>query len=167
MRKFLAYEIELVTLLLLVVTSGVTYGILEALYINTDAGNFKTMPGPLHHFAYYHLCLLSLMTVASFSLAILHLQWIAEHRKKYTILMGCAALPLSLMIEDITWFVTRWQPIHQNEWTVVPAGWAIPLGFTWLPLWYVGVAILSTGLLMLASHYAEIGYKKHLTGPLA
>jgi hypothetical protein len=159
----LSYEIELVTLLLLVFAAGTTYGILEAVYINTDGGNFKTIPWTGGHFAYYHLCLLSLMMVASFSLAILHLQWIACHRKKYTILMGVAALPLSLLIEDITWFVTRWRPIKVDEWTIWPAGWSISLGFTRLPLWYLGVVIFSASLLCLASRYANLGYKKFLT----
>jgi hypothetical protein len=162
LRK-LNYEIELVTLLMLVCASAVTYGILEAKWINTDTGNFATIPWTGGHFAYYHLCLLSLMAVASFSLAILHLQWIVCHRMKYTLLMGVASLPLSLLIEDITWFVTRWRPIHSDEWTIWPVGWAIHVGPTWVPLWYFGVLLFSGSLLALASHYANLGYKKYLT----
>jgi hypothetical protein len=159
----LSYEIELVTLLLLVFASGITYGVLEAIYINTDAGNFKTMPLTGGHFAYYHLCLLSLMTVASFSLAVLHLQWIACHRKKYTILMGVAALPLSLMVEDITWFLVRWRPIKVDEWTVWPKGWSLNLGITYIPLWYLAVVLFSGCLLWMAGRCATQGYKKYLT----
>jgi hypothetical protein len=159
---FVTYEIELITLLLLVFASGITYGILEAIYIPTDTMNAKTIPFTGGHVAYYHLCLLSLMVVSSFSLAILHIQEFAKHKKKYTILMGLASLPLALLVEDITWFLTRWQHIHQNEWTVWPSGWALNLGFTWVPLWYIGVVALSTTLLVMASHYATLGYKDYL-----
>jgi hypothetical protein len=163
LRATLSYEIELVTLLLLVLASGVTYGILEALYVPTDTMKAKVIPWTAGHVAYYHLCLLSLMAVASFSLALLHIQWILLHRKKYTILMGVASMPLALLIEDITWFITRWQPIHRDEWTVIPKGWAFPLGFTWVPLWYLGAVAFSICLLLLASKYATQGYKKFLT----
>jgi hypothetical protein len=162
MFRRIAYEIELVTLMLLVVASGVTYGILEVVYIPTDTMQAKVIPGTGGHVAYYHLCLLSLMAVASFSLALTHLQWIAHHRKKYTILMGIASMPLALWIEDVTWFLTRWVPIHQYEWTVFPKGWAFNLGFTWVPIWYPAVLLFSGLLLSLASHYATIGYRAHL-----
>jgi hypothetical protein len=157
------YLMNLMSLILLVLASGITYGILEAKYIPTDTAGFATIPWLGNHFAYYHLCLLSLMTVASFSLAILHLRDMAEHRKKYMLLMGFAMLPLSLLIEDITWFCTRWTPIHRNEWTVFPAGWALNLGVTYIPLWYLAVLIFSTLCLWLADHYAKIGSKKFLT----
>ena len=159
---FKRYPLEVISLLLLVFAAGITYGILEADFINTDTGNFRAIPWTGGHFAYYHLCLLSLMAIASFALAVCHFQWIVEHRGKYLLLMGVAALPLSLMVEDITWFLTRWQPIHKTEWTVIPAGWAINLGFSYVPLWYIGVLIFSSSLLLLASHYATIGRKKVL-----
>ena len=160
------YFWNFVSLITLVLASGVTYGILEAKYIPTDTAGFATIPWLGNHFAYYHLCLLSLMAVASFSLAVLHLRDITEHRKKYTILMGCAALPLSLLIEDITWFLTRWTPIHRTEWTIFPAGWAVNLGPTYVPLWYFGVLLWSIGLLWLADRYAKVGRKKVLDDPL-
>jgi hypothetical protein len=163
MRRWLTYEIELVTLLMLVLASGITYGILEALYIPTGTMNAKPIPGTGGHFAYYHLCLLSLMAVASFALALLHVQEIAEHKKKYTILMGLAALPFSLLVEDITWFITSWRPIHRDEWAVWHSGWEISLGFTCVPLWYFAVLLFSTCMWLLASRYATLGYKKFLT----
>lgn len=162
MRRWLAYECELVALLLLVLISGISYGILEAKYINTDAGNFKTIPWTGGHFAYYHLLLLVQMFVAAFSVTFLS-YWIAVHRKKYTLLMSIGGFFLALLIEDITWFLVRWQPIRRTEWTVWPEGWAFPLGFTWIPVWYIVVVVLSTSLLWLASWCAEVGYKKFLT----
>jgi hypothetical protein len=77
--------------------------------------------------------------------------------------MGAAALPLSLLIEDITWFVTRWTPIHKNEWTIFPPGWSMSLGFTYIPIWYIAVLIWSVGLLYWSNYYAKIGSKKFLT----
>jgi hypothetical protein len=160
--RWLRYEIEMVTMLLLVLISGVSYGILEAIYIPTDTMQAKTIPWTGGHVAYYHLCLFAQMFVAAFSVTILS-EWIALHRKKYTILMGVAGFFLALLVEDITWFITRWQPIRKTEWTVWPAGWAIPLGFTWVPVWYILVSILSVFALALAGRLATIGYKKHLT----
>ena len=157
------FAINLLTLLMLVFASAITYGIMEAKYIPTDTMKVATIPWTGGHVAYYHLCLLSLMAVASFSLTILHVREIAEHRKKYKVLMGVASMPLALLVEDITWFITRWQPIRQTEWTVWPAGWALPLGFTWVPVWYTGTILLSTSLLILARHYAIKGSKNFLT----
>jgi len=157
-----AHRLVLAVLLLMVFASGITYGIMEALYIPTDTMKVATIPGTFGHVAYYHLCLLSFMLIASFG-ATATAEWQGGHRKKYLALMSVAGFFLSLMIEDITWFVTRWQPIHSTEWTIIPSGWAVPLGFTWLPLWYVGDLILCVGLLYLAAYYARIGHKKFLT----
>ena len=165
MRKWLQYECELITLLLLVIISGVSYGILEATYINTDAGNFKTIPWTGGHFAYYHLLLCAQMFVAAFSITFMA-DWIAVHRKKYTLLMSIAGFLLAILVEDITWFTTRWRPISRTEWTIWPQGWAIPLGFTWIPVWYLGILLFSTILLVIASRLATLGYKKSLTVPL-
>jgi hypothetical protein len=154
-----------VTLFLLVLISGVSYGILEATYIPTDTMQAKAIPWTGGHVAYYHLCLFAQMFVAAFSITFLA-DWIAIHRKKYTVLMSIAGFFLALLVEDITWFITRWQPIRRTEWTVWPKGWAFPLGFTWVPLWYFGVLLGSVGLLVLASHFATLGYKKHLTASL-
>jgi hypothetical protein len=157
-----AHRRVLAVLLLMVLASGVTYGIMEALYIPTDTMKVATIPGTFGHVAYYHLCLLSFMLIASFG-ATATAEWQGGHRKKYLLLMSVAGFFLSLMVEDITWFLTRWQPIHSNEWTITPSGWAINLGFTYLPLWYIGTTLLSISLLMLASHFANLGYKKFLT----
>lgn len=162
MRCGLQYECELVALLLLVLISGVSYGILESLYIPTDTMQSKAIPFTGGHVAYYHLCLLAQMFVAAFSITFMA-DWIAIHRKKYVVLMSIAGFFLALLVEDMTWFITRWQPIRRTEWTVWPKGWAIPLGFTWIPLWYCGVLILSSGLLLLASKFATLGYRKFLT----
>jgi hypothetical protein len=164
-RRRLQYECELITLILLVLISGISYGILEAIYIPTDIMQAKVIPWTGGHVAYYHLCLFAQMFVAAFSITFMA-DWIAIHRRKYTLLMSIAGFFLALWVEDVTWFITRWQPIHRTEWTVWPAGWAIPLGFTWVPVWYPVILILSVFAFILASKFATLGYKRHLTDSL-
>ncbi len=155
--KFLNWNIEIISQLILVFSMAYIYGIVEARYIPTD-----TMSLPLFgRWSYYHLYLLAMMTITSFAIGWLHIQEILTHRKKYLLLMCGASLPLALMIEDVSWFLTKWQPIKQNEWTVFPTGWAIPLGFTWIPVWYLVVTAGVVVCFWLANKYAERGYRAY------
>ncbi len=151
----LSYEIEAVTQLGATFVAGVDYGIIEAKWIPTG-----TLGLPLFgRFSPYHVGLVVLMLVVSTALAWSHLQWILEHRKKYVLFICAAALPLSLLIEDAAWFVTRWQPIAYDEWTMVWPGFGVNLGFTWVPVWYLAVLAWSVLMLQLARKYAEQGYQ--------
>lgn len=154
----LNYEIELVSSLFLVISISAIYGIIESWYIPTDK-----MALPLFgRWSYYHLFLLAIMFVASFSLAINHIQWILINRKKYILLMCLGSFPLSLLCEDISWFVARWTPISRDEWTMIYPGLGLNLYFSWCPLWYILAIIISGGLFWLASRYAEKGYNNFL-----
>jgi hypothetical protein len=154
----ISYNIELISILLIVLLAGSIYGVIEALYIPTDS-----MELPIFgRFSYYHVGLLSLMAVCSFSLALSHIQWILTNRKTYIILMCLAALPLSLMIEDTTWFITKWQPIGHDDWTMISPGLGFNIGFTWVPLWYILSIIVSIILFWYANKCAEKGYKIYL-----
>lgn len=156
----LSYEIELTTQILTVLAAGIIYGIIEAKWIPTHELDLPI----LGRFSYYHIGLLSLMFVVSFSLSLSHLHWMLKNRKRYVLYMSLGSLPLSLMIEDATWFVTRWQPIAENEWTMMSPGLGIDLGFTWIPLWYIITLIFSTTMFYLGSRSATRGYeefKKH------
>ena len=113
-----SHNIEILTQLLLVFVAAITYGILEAFWIPTSTMNAQKIPY-IGHFAYYHICLIVLMAVASFSLAINQLQWILLHRVKYPIVIGIAGMPLSLLIEDATWFIANKQSIRKDEWTMI------------------------------------------------
>lgn len=154
----LSYEIETVSQLAATFVAGVDYGIIEAKWIPTGSLGLPL----LGRFSYYHVCLLVLMFVVSTSLAWSHLQWILEDEKKYLLFICAAALPLSLLIEDATWFVTRWQPISFDEWTMIRPGLGINLGFTWIPLWYVVAFAWSAIMLHLSRMYAGKGYRAYL-----
>jgi hypothetical protein len=154
----LEYEIETVSQLTATTVAGIDYGIIEAKWIPTGSLGLPL----LGRFSYYHVGLLVLMLVVSSALAWSHLQWILENKRKYVLFVCTAALPLSLLIEDITWFVVQGQPIRYDEWTMIKPGWGINLGVTWIPYWYVGTVILSTALLWLANKYAEKGYQAFL-----
>jgi len=154
----LNYEIELVSQLIIVIFIGAIYGFIESWYVPTD-----TMVLPLFgRWSYYHLFLLAIMFVASFALALNSIQWIISHRKKYILLMCLGSFPLSLMIEDLFWFVARWQPISRNEWTMIYPGLGINLYLTWVPLWYILTLLISGGLFYLASIYSTKGYNDYL-----
>lgn len=156
-NKF-SYEIELITILFAVLAMGSTYGVIEAKWIPTDQMDLPIMG----RWSYYHVGLLTIMAVSSLSLCLCHIQWMLIDRKKYIILMCLAALPLSLMVEDAAWFVTKWRPIGENDWTMISSGLGINLGLTWIPLWYIIVILFSGGLFWLASYYAEKGYREYL-----
>lgn len=156
--KKLNYEIELVSQLFVVFVAATTFGIMEGKWINTD---ILLLP-VLGRFAYYHVGLLVLMATVSFSLAISHIQWIASNRKKYILLMCLASLPLSLLTEDLIWFIVRWQPITRSEWTMIFPGLGINFfNITWIPLWYVLTIAFSTTMFVIANRWAEKGYQKY------
>jgi len=158
------YEIEMVSQLTATFVAGIDYGIIEAKWIPTGSLGLPL----LGRFSYYHVALLVLMLVVSTALAWSHLQWLWEdmrQRFKYVLLVCASALPLSVLVEDITWFIAKGQPIHYNEWTMIRPGWGINVGFTWIPFWYIGVICLSLILLFFANRSAELGYKKSQKGP--
>jgi hypothetical protein len=154
----LSYEIETISELTATVIAGVDYGIIEAKWIPTGSLQLSLFG----RFSYYHVGFLVLMLVVGTALAWSHLQWIFKDRKKYLLLICAAALPLSLMIEDAAWFVTRSQPIGYSEWTMIGPGWGINLGFTWLPFWYLITLTWSVTMLYFSSKYAERGYRAYL-----
>src|ERR1035437_4368099 len=128
----MVYETELVTQLVTLTLGAGDYGLIEAKWIPTDQLSLPI----LHQFSYYHVAFLFLMAVISFALALAHVRSFAEHKKKYIGLMCMASLPLALMIEDISWFITKWQPIKYNEWTCIRPGWCVNFGFSYIPFWY-------------------------------
>ena len=158
----LNYEIELITQLVTIILCAMTYGFIESWYIPTDAGTFTTLPWIFHQWSYYHLFMCFLLGVVSFSLAISHVQWLASHKKKYILLMCTANMFLSLMLEDIAWFLARWKSIAYNEWTMMFPYAGVPLYFTWIPAWYIIVICIAVSLYYLASKYANEGYSEHL-----
>jgi hypothetical protein len=152
------YNIELLSQLFVIFVVAGTYGFIESLYIPTD-----TMPLPIGgRWSYYHIGLVIIMLATSFSLALSHIECILTNRKKYILIMCAAAFPLSLMVEDIFWFISRWQPISRSEWTMMSPGLGINLGFSWIPLWYIVVAAISVGLYFAANKYANIGHQEYL-----
>ena len=157
LRK-LSYQIELVTQLVVVISAGAIYGVMESKFIKTEAFDLPVMG----HFSYYHVGLLLLMTVVSFSLALSHIQHILSNRKKYMLLMALGSVPLALLVEDVTWFLVRLQPIGRGEWTMIAPGWGINLGFTWIPLWYIVVIAFSVAMFWIAGRLAEKGYQEFL-----
>ncbi len=139
-------------------SAGADYGIIEAKWIPTGSLGIPLFG----RFSYYHFGLLVLMLVVSTALAWCHMQWLLENKRKYVILVCASTLPLSVLIEDVTWFVTRGQPIHYDEWTMIRPGWGINVGFTWIPFWYIGVICLSLILLFFANKSTEQGYPAFL-----
>jgi len=154
----LAYEIELVSQLMTVFAAGIVYGVIEAKWVPT--GTFDS--DVFGHWSWYHVWLVAMMLVVSMSLAMSHIRWIFTDRKKYVFLMVLAALPLSLMIEDATWFVVKWQPIAWDEWTMIVPGMGLNIGFTWIPLWYFVVTGFAATLYWLGHKYSDKGYKEWL-----
>lgn len=156
------YETELCQQLLSVTAASVNYGMLEAWYIPTSTMAMKPLPY-IGHFAWYHLFLVAWVVIASFGLAVNHIHLILTNRKKYMLLMGVAGVFLSLLIEDITWFLANKQIIKADEWTMIFPYLGINLfGWTWLPLWYfVDLAIVIV-LYKIAGRLAEKGYQEHL-----
>jgi len=154
----LEYEIEAVSQLLATLVTGIDYGVIEAKWIPTGSLGLPLFG----RFSYYHICLLVLMLVVSSALAWSHLYWLQVNKKKYVVFVCAAALPLSLLVEDITWFVASWQPIRYDEWTMIRPGLGVNLGFTWVPFWYFGALAVSLLLLYLSSRFAEKGYQAHL-----
>jgi len=154
----LSYEIEAVTQMGAALVAGVDYGIIEARWIPTGSLGLPLFG----RFSPYHVGLLVLMLVVSTSLAWSHLEWILTDKKKYILFICLAALPFSLFIEDATWFITRWQPIAYDEWTMCRPGLGLNLGFTWIPIWYFGVLVWSAIMLHFARKYAERGYQVYL-----
>jgi hypothetical protein len=165
-RRWLNYNIEILGLLGAVIVAASTYGWVEARFIPTSTMVVPAIPGTLGHFSIYHLGLLILMLTVSSALIWTHLEWIAAYQIRYAVSACLACLPLSLMVEDIAWFITNWQPIHRAEWTMMAPGLGINLGFSWVPLWYIVTLLVSGSLLALASRYATRGYKKFLTASL-
>jgi hypothetical protein len=154
----LNYEIEAVSQVTASLIAGIDYGIVEAWWIPTGSLGLPIFG----RFSYYHVGLVVLMLVVSSALAWSHLQWILDSRRKYVICVCSAAIPLSLLVEDITWFVTKGQPIRYNEWTMIHPGWGINAGFTWIPFWYILVFSWSAIMLELARKYADKGYRAYL-----
>ena len=154
----IGYEIELTSELVATFVAGVDYGIIEAKWIPTGSLGLPLFG----RFSYYHVALLILMAIVGSALAWSHIQWLLQDRKKYLGFICFATVPLSVLIEDITWFVVKGKPIAYDEWTMIKPGLGINLGFTWLPLWYILIAVWSLAMFFLASRYAERGYQTYL-----
>lgn len=153
----LSYHIELLTILFIVFAIGITYGIIEAKWIDTSILDLQI----LGRWSYYHVGLLLLMFFTCLGLCLSHIQWMLRDRKKYIIFMSVGALPLSLMVEDATWFITRWQPILYNDWTMMHPGLGINLGITWIPLWYIITILFSISMFWIANIFAKKGYEEY------
>jgi len=152
----LAYRVELISLLIVILAVGITYGIIEAKWIPTDEMSLPL----LGRFSYYHVWLLILMAVVSFSSAISRIHLLIANKKRYILFMCLASLPLALMIEDATWFFVRWTPIEYDEWTMISPGLGINLGFSWIPLWYIISMAFSSTMLYLSSRYVDKSRRK-------
>jgi hypothetical protein len=151
-------EIEALSQITASLIAGIDYGIIEAWWIPTES-----LPLPIYgRFSYYHVGLVVLMLIVSSALAWSHLQWIFDDRKWYVMSVCSAAIPLSLLVEDITWFVASGRPMRYGEWTMIQPGWGINVGFTWIPLWYLIVFSWSVIMLCFARRFADKGYKVYL-----
>jgi hypothetical protein len=151
-KKF-RYEIEMLSQLLIVFAAGIIYGILEALYINTDIVDLRIFG----RWSYYHVGLAALMAIVSFALALSYITRLLHNKKRYILYMCIGTFPLALLVEDATWFVVRWTPITRDEWTMMHPGLGINLGFTWIPLWYIIVITFSIVMLWLGDRAAGNG----------
>ena len=154
-RKF-RYEIEMLSQLLVVFAAGIIYGIMEAKYINTEIVDLRIFG----RWSYYHIGLFALMAIVSFALAISNMSKLLRNKKRYVLLMCIGTFPLALLIEDVTWFIVRWEPISKNEWNMIVPGLGINLGFTWIPLWYILTIWFSITMLWLGDRAAAKGIKK-------
>lgn len=160
--KWFNHHIEIISQLITVVAISYVYGIIESKWIPTDAGNFAPIPICGGRWSYYHLFLVLLIAISSFSLALSHIQWLLAHRKKYILITCSALVPLGLLVEDIAWFITRWKPIARDEWTCIQPGWCFNIGFTYVPYWYIVVLIVTGGMLWIANILLDKGYKSYL-----
>lgn len=132
-RNGINYQAELLSQLFVVFGAAITFGVMEGKWI--DTGNLSLRV--FGRFAYYHVGLLILMAVVSFALAVSHVRWLLSGKKLYVLFMCIGCLPLALLVEDMTWFVVRWQPIKREEWTMMSPGLGLNLfNLTWIPLWY-------------------------------
>jgi hypothetical protein len=154
----LEYEIELTSELGATFAAGIDYGIIEAKWIPTELLGLPIFG----RFSYYHVALLILMGIVSFALAWSHLHWLLTDRKKYIIFICLAALSLSVLVEDVTWFICKGKPIAYDEWTMIKPGLGINVGFTWIPLWYILALAFSLTMLYLANKYATKGYQAYI-----
>lgn len=154
----LTYQIELVSQLFCVFVIAWTYGIMEAKYIPTDTWGVAQLE-IFGRFSYYHIGLVVIMAVTSFSLALSHIQWMIENKNLYMLLMGVAALFLALMLEDISWFATRGVPIKFDEWTMIKPYWGINFfNLTYIPYWYLAVSAIVISLYWIANRIANKSY---------
>jgi len=161
LKKFVAkigYEMELTSELLATFVAGIDYGVIEAKWIPTEKLGLPLFG----RFSHYHIALLVLMTIVGSALAWSHIQWLLQHRRKYVVFICLATVPLSVLIEDITWFLVKQKPITYDEWTMIKPGLGVHLGFTWLPLWYILIVAWSLVMFYLSSRFAEKGYQAYL-----
>lgn len=153
------YNIELVSQITIAVAAGWIYGIIESTWIPTN----NLSGGKIFGFwYYYHVWMMALLAISSFSLAFSHIQWILKHRKKYIPIMCIAGVLLSALIEDISWYVTKWEPILRNDWTMMHPGLGLNVGFTWIPLWYFVTLSIVIFLYWLSNKYANEGYAEYI-----
>lgn len=154
------YNIELISQILIACCAGWIYGIIESQWIPTN----NLSGGKIFGFwYYYHIWMMSLLAVSSFSLALSHIEWILIHRKKYILITCVAGVFLSAMVEDISWYVTNWEPILRGDWTMMVPGLGVNFfGITWIPLWYFGVLSIVIFLYWLSNRYANKGYSKYI-----
>jgi len=152
------FKLEVHTQLFLVSSIAICFGIMESLFIDTAPFNLVLFG----KWSYYHVGLMFLIIVGSFAMSISNIQRMVRDRKRYMLLMGIGSVPYGLMLEDITWFAARWQPIAKNDWTMFKDGWGIYLGFTWIPFWYIVVITFTLMMFSWANECAKRGYEAYI-----
>ena len=155
-----SYNYELISHLIVVILISGAYGVIESIYINTDTAHFKPLPGPFMRWSGYHLWMCFIFLVASFSLSMSHIQSFLAHKKKYTLLMGLSGMLLSLQVEDAAFFISRFEAIKANSWTVIPSGFAINIWFTYIPCWYIVIWAACAFIYWSCDRFATYGYLK-------
>lgn len=151
----ISYNIELYSQIFLAIAAGWIYGIIESQWIPTN----NLSGGKIFGFwYYYHIWMMALLALSSLWLALSQIYCIILHRKKYIFLMCIAGVCLSAMVEDISWYVTNWEPILRADWTMMHPGLGLNIGFTWIPLWYFVTSAVVFFLYWLSNRYANKGY---------
>jgi hypothetical protein len=155
----LQYQIELYSQIMLAIAAGWIYGIIESQWIPTNNLSGSKIFG---FWYYYHVWMIALLGLCSFWLALSHITWILTNRMKYILIMCFAGLLLSALVEDISWYVTNWEPILRADWTMMKPGLGLNLGFSWIPLWYFVTSAVVVFLYWLSNKYANIGYRQYI-----
>ena len=102
---------------------------------------------------------MALLSVGSIWLALSQIHCIIMHRKKYILVMCIAGICFSAMVEDISWYMSSWQPILRGDWTMMSPGLGLNFfGLTYIPLWYFVTSAVVIALYWLSNKMANKGY---------